>query len=219
MQKSFVPLFLIGLFTAADGRAASPWINEFHYDDAGGDSGEFVEVVVPSSFADLASITLSLYNGGDGRSYGTHSLSTFAAGATEGGLTYFSKAITGIQNGAPDGFALSWPDGVQFISYEGSFSAANGPAAGLTSFDIGVFQADTGAPDGSSLGLVGFGDRHEDFVWSAIGTATPGGANIGQTVVPEPRAYALMAGGGLVLFAALRSRRRPEHAGPVRGRH
>lgn len=216
MQKPFVPLFLIGLFTAADGRAASPWINEFHYDDAGGDSGEFVEIAVPSSLADLATVSLTLYNGGDGKTYGSHALTTFESGSSEGGVTYFSKLITGIQNGTPDGLALSWPEGVQFLSYEGSFLAANGPAAGLSSIDIGVSQADTGAPDGSSLGLVGFGDRYDDFVWSALGTATPGGANFGQTVVPEPQTYALLAGGGLALFAFLRSpgaRRR----GGVRG--
>jgi hypothetical protein len=208
MQKRYEILLLMSLFAAGETIAAVPWINEFHYDDAGGDAGEFVEIVVPSQFTDLASVTLTLYNGGDGRSYASHSLGTFSAGATEGGLTFYSKLISGIQNGAPDGLALSWSDGAHFLSYEGSFLAANGPATGLMSFDIGIAQADTGAPDGSSLGLIGMGHRYEDFVWSAIDTATPGSANFGQTVVPEPQTYVLMAAGGLGLFAAARARRR-----------
>ncbi len=208
MQKRSEILLFISLFIAGDSFAAVPWINEFHYDDAGGDSGEFVEIVVPSNFTDLASVTLTLYNGGDGRSYASHALGTFSAGASEGGWTFYSKLITGIQNGAPDGLALSWPEGTQFLSYEGSFVAANGPAAGLTSFDIGIAQADTGAPDGSSLGLIGMGRGYDDFAWSAIDTATPGSPNFGQTVVPEPQTYVLMAAGGLGLFAAARGRRR-----------
>jgi hypothetical protein len=208
MQKRHKILFVISLFTAGEIIAAVPWINEFHYDDAGGDSGEFVEIVVPSSFTDLASVTLTLYNGGDGRSYASHALGTFSAGSTEGEWTFYSKFITGIQNGAPDGLALSWSDGTQFLSYEGSFVAANGPAAGLTSLNIGIAQPDTGAPDGSSLGLIGLGSRYDDFAWSAINTATPGSANLAQTVVPEPQTYVLMAAGGLGLFAAARARRR-----------
>ncbi len=208
MQKRLRILCFITVLAAGKCFAFTPWINEFHYDDAGGDTGEFVEVAVPSSFTDLASVSLTLYNGGDGRSYSTHSLSTFSSGATEGGLTFYSKLISGIQNGAPDGMALSWTDGAHFISYEGTFAAVNGPVAGMTSFDIGVAQADTGAPDGSSLGLIGLGDRYDDFVWSAIGTATPGSANFGQTVVPEPQTYVLLAAGGLGLFAVARARRR-----------
>lgn len=206
MQKKQGILFLITSLSAFPALTADLWINEFHYDDAGGDSGEFVEVVVPSDFADLASVTLTLYNGGDGRGYATHALSTFDFGVSYDGQTVYSKAISGIQNGAPDGLALTWSGGAHFISYEGSFTAANGPAAGMVSVDIGVAQSDAGAPDGSSLGLIGQGARAEDFVWSALSTATPGLANMGQTVVPEPRTYLMMAAGALGIFALCRSR-------------
>ncbi len=207
MQKQSNILFTLAVFASAHGIAATPWINEFHYDDIGGDSGEFVEIAVPFGFTDLASVSLTLYNGGDGRSYASHALSSFDLGGSEGGLAFYSKLIPGIQNGAPDGFALSWTDGVQLISYEGGFVAANGPAAGLASWNIGVAQPDTGASEGSSLGLIGQGDRYEDLMWSAIETATPGAVNLGQTVVPEPRAYVLLAGGGLALFACVRRKR------------
>jgi len=206
MHKKQCLLFVITSLSAFPAMTADLWINEFHYDDAGGDSGEFVEVVVPADFSDLASVSLTLYNGSDGRSYSTHALSTFDVGVTYDGFSVYSKAITGIQNGAPDGLALTWTGGAHFISYEGSFTAANGPAAGMVSVDIGVAQPDTGAPDGSSLGLTGHGARLEEFVWSALPTATPGLANVGQTVVPEPQTYLMMAAGALGLFAFCRSR-------------
>lgn len=206
MQKKQGILFLITSLSASSAMTADLWINEFHYDDAGGDSGEFVEVIAPSDLTDLASVTLTLYNGSDGRGYATHALSTFTVGVSYDGLTVYSKAISGIQNGAPDGMALTWPSGVHFISYEGSFAAANGPAAGRVSVDIGVAQADTGAPDGSSLGLVGQGSRLDDFVWTALPSATPGLANLGQTVVPEPQTYVMFAAGALGVLALCRSR-------------
>lgn len=197
------------------------WINEFHYDNTGPDSGEFVEVAAPASFTDLASITLTLYNGGDGLPYGTHSLSTFTQGATQGGITLYSKAVPNLQNGAPDGLVLSQPGTVhQFISYEGTFTGASGPAAGVTSVDIGIAQPATGAPIGSSLGLTGMGVKYSDFAWQTLNTATPGQFNTGQSAVPEPGAWALSAGAALGAFALVRrrlarARTGPEHPAPA----
>lgn len=208
MQKKTPSVFTIASLAAVACVARDPWINEFHYDDAGTDSGEFVEIAVPVDFAGLASMSLTLYNGGDGKQYGTHSLGTFQMGETSGETIFYSKLISGIQNGAPDGLALSWSGGTQFISYEGSFVAANGPASGLMSMDIGVAQPDTGAAEGSSLGLIGNGSRYDDFVWSALGSASPGVANLSQTVVPEPETYVLFAAGGLGVLACCRARRR-----------
>ena len=51
------------------------WINEFHYDNAGADTGEFVEIVVgPDSSGVLPTdVMLTLYNGSTGVAYGgTH---------------------------------------------------------------------------------------------------------------------------------------------------
>ncbi|MEM7641581.1 MAG: Ig-like domain-containing protein, partial [Pseudomonadota bacterium] len=94
-------------------------INEFHYDDAGDDEGEFIEVAGAPDF-DLTGWTLVLYNGVNGREYGTVAL----AGTTNAsGLA--SVDVPGLQNGSPDGFALVAPDGsvAEFLSYEGSFTA------------------------------------------------------------------------------------------------
>ncbi|MEL6273816.1 MAG: choice-of-anchor I family protein, partial [Bacteroidota bacterium] len=154
------------------------FISEFHYDNTGGDTGEFVEVAVANSFAgDLADIVLTLYNGSNGTSYGTHDLSTFVAGEDDGMFTYYSKAVSGIQNGSPDGLALSCDDSViEFLSYEGTFTAVDGPATDVESTDIGASEPSSTAI-GSSLQLI-------DGVWSLTeGFNTQGAPNILEMVV------------------------------------
>lgn len=188
----------------------SIWINEIHYDNLGTDVNEFVEIAAPTSLTDLATVRLTLYNGGDGKTYGnSHLLSSFTAGETVGDVRFYSKTISGMQNGAPDGMSLDVSGDVrQFLSYEGVFMAAAGPAAGLLSVDLGVAEPDTW-PVGGSLALRGTGATGGDFVWSQAGTASPGGLNPGQTVVPEPATYALFTAGGLVVWAGWRRRRSP----------
>ena len=198
----------ITTFTA---RGQSLWINEFHYDNLGTDVDEFVEVAAPESLADLASVRLTLYNGGDGKPYGSsHLLSTFTPGESVNGVRFYSKLITGLQNGAPDGLALDVGGEVKhFISYEGTFTANAGPALGLLSSDVGVSELDT-SPLGGALGMSGSGAGPADFIWNYESTASPGGLNSGQTVVPEPRTYALLTAGSLVAWAGWRRRRRVE---------
>lgn len=174
-----ITLFILG---AAATEAQELWINEFHYDNDGADSGEFVEVVVDDGVVTSpADIEVVLYNGANGTVYGSHALDTFTAGGGPG-FTFYSKAIAGIQNGAPDGLALI-DDGavVQFLSYEGSFTAGDGPAAGLTSTDIGVSEPGS-TPVGQSLQLAGTGTTYADFTWQAPAAETPGGLNNGQTL-------------------------------------
>lgn len=195
--------FTAAVAQGADAVGTGPWINEFHYDNTGTDVGEFVEIAVPWTLTDLASVRLTLYNGGDGRPYGSaHLLTTFAAGDTIEGITFYSKSISGMQNGAPDGLSLDVAgEVVHFVSYEGVFTGSQGPAAGLGSLDIGVFQDDT-TRAGASVGLIGAGARPEDFLWASLPEATPGGLNLGQAItVPEPRVPVLLAwmAGGLLL--------------------
>lgn len=182
------------------------WINEFHYDNAGVDLGEFVEVVGPADFQELGSLRLTLYNGGDGHPYGaSHTLDTFTVGLTYDGYTFYSKRISGLQNGAPDGLALDLGGTVlDTLSYEGTFLGASGPAAGIQFSDIGLSQGDATLP-GSSLGLVGSPDRMS-WSWNALTEATPGALNTGQwLVVPEPGPLGLLSLGFLFL---VRPRRR-----------
>lgn len=192
----------LGISTA---RAQLIWVNEFHYDNSGADSGEFIEVAVPASVTDLSSVTLTLYRGSDGSSYGSHRLSTFTAGGSSSGYTFYNKNISGLQNG-PDGFALDQSGAVlQFLSYEDSFQAHSGAASGLTSTDIGVSESSS-TSIGASLGLTGMGANYPDFHWATFSDDSPGALNTSQSfsAVPEPREYAFFAGLGLLGFAISR---------------
>ncbi len=207
--------FALTALTAGSASGQVFWVNEFHYDNAGTDSGEFVEIAAPASFADLSSVQFTLYNGGSGDPYGSsHPLSTFSVGDTVAGVTLYSKGISGIQNG-PDGFALEVGGTVvQFLSYEDVFGAQSGPASGLTSVAIGVSESET-TPTGSSLGLTGGGAGPGDFNWTSFGTASPGSLNPGQVVIPEPSRSLLAA--GLLLAGFALWHRRPRARVPAEG--
>ncbi len=53
----FISLLSIPIFAQAPTAA---WINEIHYDNAGADVGEFIEVVVNESFTDLTNFHVYL---------------------------------------------------------------------------------------------------------------------------------------------------------------
>ncbi len=160
---------------AAQPAAGSPvFINEIHYDNTGTDVGEFVEIANPSG-QDLTGWSIVLYNGNGGGVYGAPTNLT-------GSDQVQSFAISGIQNGSPDGVALADDGGalVQFLSYEGSFPGVGGPADGVTSTDIGV--AETGSEAvGQSLQLTGTGATYGDFTWTGPTAESPGAVNTGQT--------------------------------------
>ena len=108
------------------------FINEFHYDNEGTDTGEFVEVAGPAGTS-LSGWSIVLYNGNGGAPYDTIDLSGAIPDQDHGFGTLHFEA-TGLQNGSPDGLALVNPsNGVeQFLSYEGSLGAVGGPADGMT---------------------------------------------------------------------------------------
>ncbi|MGM0579165.1 MAG: lamin tail domain-containing protein [Bacteroidota bacterium] len=173
---------LLFLFTVFNLQAQNAWINEFHYDNDGGDVGEFVEVVIEdTSNYDLSLFTLHLYNGNNGETYDSHTLDSFTAEDTENGFTIFYKDISGIQNGAPDGFSLDYEGNLlEFISYEGAFTGVGGPADGQTSEDV-VVEETTSTPIGESLQLSGSGIAYSDFAWEEPAAETKGQLNNGQT--------------------------------------
>lgn len=161
-----------------------PWINEFHYDNAGTDEGEFIEIAGLAG-TDLTGWSLILYNGGGGLSYNTLALSGVISNQSNGfGTLSFAYPANGIQNGSPDGIALVDPSNavIEFISYEGSFQATDGPAIGLTSVDVGVMEGGLDAV-GGSIARTGTGNEASDFSWQ-LGAATPGLVN--QTFVSPP---------------------------------
>ena len=155
------------------------WINEFHYDNDGTDTGEFVEIAGTAGLG-LAGWSVVAYNGNGGTSYATVNLSGSLPNQ-QGGFGTLAFNLAGMQNGSPDGLALVDAGGavVEFISYEGAFAATNGPAAGTTSADIGVAEATT-TPVGWSLQLGGVGSGPADFTWQAAQAGTAGAVNAGQ---------------------------------------
>jgi methionine-rich copper-binding protein CopC len=164
------------------------WINEIHYDNFGGDVDEFIEVVVENTFVgNLSDIEVVFYNGSNGNiisQSNPRTLDDFVVGASSGGFTIYSRILSSIQNGNPDGIALvNNGTVVEFLSYEGTLTANEGPAAGMTSTDIGV--AEPGAI-GESLQLSGTGNIPSYFTWQAPAIHTRGLINNGQTFADIP---------------------------------
>lgn len=160
---------------------ATVFINEFHYDNTGTDSNEFIEIAGAAG-TDLTGYSIVLYNGNGGTSYNTTNLSGTISDQSNGFGTV-AVDISGIQNGSPDGIALVDNNNnvVQFLSYEGSFTATNGPANGMTSVDIGVSQPSS-TPVNSSLQLQGEGNEDSEFNWVAVdGSNTKDNINASQT--------------------------------------
>ena len=166
------------------------FINEFHYDNAGGDVGEFIEVAAPVG-TDLTGWSIELYNGSNSMPYNTVVLSGVVGDQLDGyGTIAFTLPANGLQNGSPDGLALADTTNtlVQFISYEGTITAIGGVADGQTSTDVAVSEpGDT--PAGQSLQLIGSGTVASDFTWSGPAPESPGSPNAGQSfsgVGPTP---------------------------------
>jgi VCBS repeat-containing protein len=163
--------------------AVGVFINEIHYDNAGVDAGEAVEVAGLAG-SNLSGWSLVLYNGNGGASYGTIALSG-VIGNQDDGYGTLSFLVPNLQNGSPDGIALVNNLGqvVQFLSYEGVMTATNGPASGMTSVEIGGSQEP--APGvGLSLQLTGSGANYQDFTWTAVSADDSFGAvNQGQDFI------------------------------------
>ena len=166
-----------------EGAEAEPelWINELHYDNAGADLGEGVEIAGRAGLP-LDGYQLAFYGGANGKVYKTVPLS--GALGDEGcgvGARWFP--VPGIQNGPADGIALVQDRLAtrQFLSYEGALTASNGPAAGLSSAPISVSEPVSTAA-GCSLQLAGTLETDEDFAWTGPAPASPDRLNDGQIV-------------------------------------
>ncbi len=165
-------------------------LNEVHYDNAGPDIGEFIEVRTTAG-GDTSGLAVELYNGSGGAVYSTLTTAT-ATVTTDGTYDYYvwTLPVNGLQNGAPDGIALSNGGSlVEFVSYEGTFTATGGAAAGTLSTSIGVAEAGTDAP-GLSL------QRNDDGTWRAPEASTAGAANGGIVVPPTALLLSEIQGSG-----------------------
>ena len=192
------------------------WINEIHYDNDGGDTGEFVEVVVENaSNYTLSNIQVLHYNGTDGNSDAASpvTLDTFTSDVTVGDFTiyYYDYTANGesLQN-SKEALALCFDnnsDGTyetllssggvdQFLSYEGTVTGttSDGCAGGLTSTDIGVDEQPA-PPEGQSLQLTGTGSNYTDFDWNDPAAESPGSVNSGQTLSSSTGPVTIVGGG------------------------
>ncbi|MEE2886209.1 MAG: hypothetical protein VX951_02145, partial [Planctomycetota bacterium] len=162
--------------------ARQAWINEFHYDNAGTDQGEMVEIAGPVGL-NLIGWRLIGYNGNGGKAYSTHSLSG-AITASSGCTGTLAFAFPGLQNGPRDAIALVNPDNrvVEFLSYEGAMTATDGVAVGLRTVDVGVAESST-TPVGYSLQRQGAGVVGTDFTWGGPIPHTGGWINTQQSFV------------------------------------
>lgn len=174
------------LLTAAGTASAAVFVNELHYDNAGEDANEAVEVVATAG-EDLSGYSVVLYNGsnspGAATMYASNAVPT-GADVTCGGsarIAVVAYPVNGLQNGSSDGLALVDGGGqvVQFISYEGAITAADGPAAGMASVNLPVSEASSAAV-GTSLQLSGSGVAAADFVWAGGAAQSFGACNAGQ---------------------------------------
>lgn len=149
-------------------------INEFHYDNVGTDVNEFVEIRITESLmnqpSDLSQYTVALYNGSTQSEYASETLDNLTQ-TCDASNCYYVWDIA-LQNGAPDGIALSGPSGlIEIISYEGVFTASSGIANGSTSTDVGLSETASTTVDGSI-------ERTNGGSWTSNGNAnTKGSAN------------------------------------------
>ena len=181
-------LLVLALAAVAGSARADVFVNEIHYDNAGEDAGEAIEVVA-SAGESLAGFRLHLYNGSSNPTAATVydddpvPAGNLVACGGKARIAVVAYPANGLQNGAADGIALVDPNGqvVQFLSYEGAITASDGPAAGLTSSNLPVSEA-ASAAIGTSLQLSGSGAVAADFTWAASSTQTSGTCNSGQTI-------------------------------------
>ncbi len=163
-------------------------INEVDYDQPGGDTAEFIEIVNNGlGDQDLSGITLELVNGATGSPYGSFPLPSVMLPSGD----YFVvcsnaatvancdlDALSSIQNGSPDAVALVFAGAVlDTVSYEGDTASpyTEGSGAGLE--DSGSagqdFRGIGRFPDGA--------DSNQNNVDFANACITPGRSNTSLT--------------------------------------
>ena len=199
-MKTITALATAGCIAAlSSGAAAAIWLNELHYDNAGSDVGEGIEIAADFEM-DSSLLEIQLYNGSNGSVYRTWDSDDFTGNnaVVGGSVIWVLGASNSIQNGSPDGVAIIY-DGelVGFYSYEGTMVGSGGFADGVESTDIGISEASS-TEAGTSLQLAGTGSSYGDFAWGS-GDTSWGALNAGQTIgaVPAPGALALLGLAGL----------------------
>ncbi len=154
-------------------------LSEFHYDNVGTDSNEFVEIAVENGTYDIGAFALTLYNGVNGKEYAIYNGSEFTRGETWSNYDYWyiDLPVNGIQNG-PDGIALQYENRMlQFIAYEGSFSAANGIAVGHLAELIAPKESNDWTLEEASIHFIGSAAPFEGYFWENAAVHSKGAHN------------------------------------------
>ena len=163
----------------------APFVSEIHYDNAGTDAGEFVEVTLPPGTSSRG-WSVELYNGSGGARYDADPLPE-AAAPSDTALSVVVDYSGTLQNGSQDGVALVGPSGVveEFHSYEGVMTATGsvGAAVGTTSTDIGVAESGSD-PVGWSLSRR-YDAADDRLEWQAAAPGSKGLPNA-ATGTPDP---------------------------------
>ncbi len=178
------------------------WINEFSYDNDGGDVDEQIEVIVETG-ADITGLEVVLYNGNGGDPYDTIPLADFTQSTAESQpdfdfYVYNTTNDTPLQNGN-DGLALCFNGAVVqsggvdvLLSYEGEFTANSGCAAGLLLPGIPADAEQAGStPVTQSVQLQGAGTDYGTLVASSweLDTSSFGTPNANQPLPVELAAF------------------------------
>lgn len=175
-MKRFTCLLCAFLCTGIYAKSPIAWINEIHYDNAGTDQNEFVEVVVidPENYY-LGDLALYMYNGYDGKCYCLDTVDEFDLCGRFDQYQFYVWYHHGIQNDT-EGMQLVFKDTtLDILAYEGSFIGATDPGTGLEFPDICVCEPSSSTPTNS---IYLSGTQGSEWIY---GTATPGQINPGQS--------------------------------------
>lgn len=169
-----------------------PFINEFHYDNAGTDVDEFIEVAFPADMdeATVKAHTIVLINGRRKKNYGSLGLNAAEftpefPNTSPNGIRFAVVYPEWMRNGGSYGDGIVLMDGsnniLQFLCYENYIhEVTQGPAAGEACGEELSVQETSSTPVGHSLQLgEGTGCSYGDFTWQGPQVATPGFPNVG----------------------------------------
>lgn len=173
--------------------AANVFINEFHYDNAGSDINEGVEIAALAGTV-LDDWQLLFYNGSNGNIYKSETLAGTVL-EQQSGYGTLAFNISGLQNGPADAIALVNNHNIliEFLSYEGSVIATEGAAFGNTSIDVGI-EENINTLAEFSIQRIGNSLSNGDISW-LLQSASLGTINNGQyfspSTVPIPAGFLL----------------------------
>ena len=139
------------------------WVSEFHYDNAGQDQNEFVEIYIENaSEVDLSQFTVELVEA-DGSVYSSFLASSMQTNSAD----YYFRNFGGLKDG-PNGIRILYgTEMMDFIAYEGAIS-------GATLLDVAEGEETSSQ---TSLQFCCLNESSSSMTWIQDALATPGMPN------------------------------------------